>query len=145
MTLDELTKLGDAAWNDAFDPLACHLNEETEKADRARTKAIVKALRDELQFHSGMAWEKLNDILASNGVEAAGGSTREDEKAVEAAGDKGPVSVNSPAAAPDVCVWAKESNLWTIGCDPLRFPSFVPSKKICKHCNRPISFKEAAR
>lgn len=53
-------------------------------------------------------------------------------------------AMRTPAAAPDVCVWAKESNLWTIGCDPLRFPSFVPSKKICKHCNRPISFKEAA-
>ena len=38
----------------------------------------------------------------NNGLneKVAGGSTREDEKAVEAAGDKGPVTVNSPATDP---------------------------------------------
>jgi hypothetical protein len=44
------------------------------------------------------AAEEINQILGGDAEAAAGGPARKDGKAVEAAGDKGPVTVNSPAA-----------------------------------------------
>ena len=91
----------------------------------------------------------------------AGGSTREDEKAVEAAGDKGPVTVNSPATDPApaersdataVCEWrqaysAYPNRKWRVrGCtqetthlDNL----FINDKRSCPSCGKPIKFTEA--
>jgi len=56
VTLDDLVKLGDEAWSDAYDPLAYHLDEEDAKADKARIRAVVEALRDEI-------FSDANDIL----------------------------------------------------------------------------------
>ena len=75
-------------------------------------RAGIAAVVSELMEHfvtgaSTYAWDaddlhaEFMKILGDAGAEkVAGGSTREDEKAVEAAGDKGPVTVNSPATDP---------------------------------------------
>ncbi len=82
---------------------------------------------------------KINEILASDGVEGAGGPARKDGKAVEAAGDKGPVTVNSPAAPSmqrildDQLQAARE-----------RFPLSTDAAAYCPSCLNPIK-SEAAR
>lgn len=88
----------------------------------------------------------------NNGLneKVAGGSTREDEKAVEAAGDKGPVTVNSPATdpAPAVCEWREISVL--DGIDHYSTKHGVKNRlhlyrkdDVCPVCLAPIKFTEA--
>ena len=89
--------------------------------------------------------DAINEILASDGVETAGGSARKDGKAVEAVGDKGPVTVNSPAAAPDVCEWVGEGKppyeVWKRGCTG-KLVERAKSPGWCR-CGKPIRFVEA--
>ncbi|TXH44459.1 MAG: hypothetical protein E6Q97_32525 [Desulfurellales bacterium] len=115
-------------------------------------RAVVEALRDEMT----LGWEDcrpwgdvsdvnkfMNKILASDGVEAAGASTREDE-----VGARTPPG--SPAAAPDeVCEWTPISEVdgithySTVHCvtnDSIRWRT----RDECVFCGKPIKFKEAA-
>lgn len=133
---------------------------------KAQARAVVTALRDEFvtvyrreflseasidTFLAAHVVGMFEEILAERGDEAAGGSTREDEKAVEAVGDKGPVSVNSPAAVPDAaCEWAVERGPYYetgcgFGCSTLAGNTLPRSKFFCAQCSRPIKFVEAAR
>lgn len=154
MTLDELELIYDKAKAD-----------ERNSGKRAGIRAVVEVLRDEfvelgsspfLKHMTGkdlheasLSW--INEILGSSEV-AAGGSSRKDEKAVEADGDKGPVTVNSPAAA-TVCEWT------TIATDALGYAwmnsscglvdfherniKHTPDGLRCHCCGKPIKFTEA--
>jgi hypothetical protein len=116
MTLDELVKMyNDAAAHEyevflergGFGASTLDVGLDMK---RAGIRAVVEALRDEIfdargnTYYGSLAMFCLiNEILASDGeVKAAGGPARKDGKAVEAVGDKGPATVNSPAADP-VC------------------------------------------
>lgn len=48
MTLDDLINIYDDAYNDAFDPLAYHLDEEDMEASRKAMRSIVDVLRDSI-------------------------------------------------------------------------------------------------
>lgn len=65
-------------------------------------KIIVEQTMKELGVTASELRRELMHVVPAEagGEKVAGGSTREDEKAVEAAGDKGPVTVNSPATDP---------------------------------------------
>lgn len=87
--------------------------DQREQPTRVRLARVIRSLRDQFDFTSrGKNWSEgevhdfFTEILGGLDAEgkAAGGFTREDGKAVEAAGDKGPVYVNSSAA--DVCTWS---------------------------------------
>lgn len=93
---------------------------------------------------------KFNDILASDGVEAAGGSTREGGRA-----DGGDLvlsntaeSLKAPAAAP-VCEWTpggEHGGLQPSCTDIWTFSPYVALPNKCPGCKRAISIKsEAAR
>lgn len=108
-----------------FEGRAPGLWSESDK-DIKGMRAVVEALRDEMcacqadderspiTLDTHQLWQEFQAILGdgppayplhaecapSDRGQVAGGSTREDEKAVEAVGDKGPVSVNSPATDP---------------------------------------------
>jgi len=101
MTLDDLEK---EFWGD-----------QREQTTRVRLARVVRAMRGVIDqaYSEGRAskvrgdnenvqrrWvdAMINEILGGDAEEAAGGPARKDGKAVEAAGDKGPVTVNSPAA-----------------------------------------------
>lgn len=103
MTLDDLEK---EFWGD-----------QREQTTRVRLARVVRAMRGVIDqaYSEGRAskvrgdnenvqrrWvdAMINEILGGDAEEAAGGPARKDGKAVEAAGDKGPVTVNSPATDP---------------------------------------------
>lgn len=103
MTIEELRKAYKAGYQTVVDTHDYHpLPDSIAAAERAGVTAIVRALRDEMDDKGHYEIHLMfNSILGSDaGEKVAGGSTREDEKAVEAAGDKGPVTVNSPATDP---------------------------------------------
>ncbi len=168
MTFEELMGVAHAAVRKA--------GRSTEFSDRVMVRAVVTALRDEL---SKCDWDEgenmidaLNEILTSDGVEAAGGDnsgeivtspaaapiTAEDwlslakgtafEAHASVGETKGFVfTETTPAAAPDVCVWTDLGPEWSSSCK-VRFGAFASTKGrfFCPSCGRPISFKsEAAR
>jgi len=141
------------------------------KADIAGIRAVVLRLAEEMNFLEDMSTledianttrkkslqvvkDRLTtEILASDGVDkAAGGSTREDERA-----DSGSVILSdaaeriaTPAAAP-VCEWTQEG--WEyrrVGCNGYGLHvysnNFEPKRNRCPYCKWPVTFKsEAAR
>jgi len=115
-------------------------------AERYALRRVVEALRDEIFDARGNAsygslaiFDLFNEILASDGVEAAGGSTREDERAGHHH------SLCTPAA--DFCEWTTSPvalGFCSAGCQPHN--AFVRPINNCHLCGKPISFKsEAAR
>lgn len=161
MTFEELMGVAHAAVRKA--------GRSTEFSDRVMVRAVVTALRDEL---SKCDWDEgenmidaLNEILASDGVEAGThGSPELDEDArkLKALGQEVFAPAAAPSAqsdiakafeaemravaAPDVCVWTQhhrtESGVrWKTSCGTLQ----LRHGQICVNCDRPISFKEAAR
>lgn len=114
----------------------------------AATRAVVTALRDEAEgYVTSLGVRGMFDrILASDGeVKAAGGSAREDERALQP-------GFTTPAAAPDdVCEWTQEG--WEYrrtGCDGRSYhiynPKYGRPGNKCPECKRPVHLKsEAAR
>jgi hypothetical protein len=103
MTLEDLeqTRL-DAYWAEydrwpGTDPTGKHI-----KANRAGIRAVVEALHNEVMCRDGDAHidELFMEILASDGKEAAGGSTREDGQGDGTTGATSAVAATTPAAAP---------------------------------------------
>lgn len=118
---------------------------------RAGIAAVVRAVRDEIVEGGNCKYcvattAMYNEILGDAGSEkVAGGSTREDEKAVEAAGDKGPVTVNSPATtpAPAVCEWTKRKYEPGFYATPHGIKFKDRRYDNCGICGREIKFTEA--
>lgn len=132
----------------------------------AATRAVVTALRDEAEgYVTSLGVRGMFDrILASDGVEAAGGdnsgeivaspaaapSAQSDvAKAFEAEMRKAvPYKPGFPAAAPDVCEWTPRgifhgARIHAAACDGMVRATFGFTH--CPTCKRPIKFKEAAR
>lgn len=170
MTLDELFEKYHAAWL----VVARQPAGDRQTAGRAGIRAVVAALRDQFDFTStSKNWSELevyiffDEILGDAGNEkVAGGFTREDGRSVEQPGATSGHTGTNPAtapsaqsdiakafeaemravAAPDVCVWTQhhrtESGVrWKTSCGTLQ----LRHGQICVNCDRPISFKEAAR
>ena len=133
--------------------------------DAEGVTAIVRALRDEMQFHSGMAWERLNEILGDAGEKVAEmpdlptrtvqltgvtKSRRPDiqfEPATDAApafyaGQDPKISLNTDAA-PAVCEWrgSKDGQLAYMGCT--KRLEWTYDRRKCPSCGKSIEFKEA--
>ncbi len=159
MTLDDLLNIG----NEASDDVAAKaermgLCPSGVEMGRARVKAIVEALQPKLELYfyaiSQDVTEKsarafadgfVDEILASDGEEAAGGSTREGGRA-----DGGDLVLSNTAeslkapAAGLVCVWTRRGDgLFFIPCDH-RANLPKPQQQVCQYCNRPIKFKEGS-
>ena len=132
--------------------------------DAEGVTAIVRALRDEMQFHSGMAWERLNEILGDAGEKVAEmpdlptrtvqltgvtKSRRPDiqfEPATDAApafyaGQDPKISLNTDAA-PAVCVW-EDGGMWMTTQCGRRFGYTASGLRVCPNCKAPIKFTEA--
>jgi len=134
MTLDQLVDEYNKHCDNPYSPIDI----------RAGIRAVVEALRDEMGFDYNECGDctrndKLFDeILASDGVEAAGGSARKDEQAMRA-------SPYTPAAAP-VCEWTTSPvalGFCSAGCQPHN--AFVRPIDNCHLCGKPIKFVEWPR
>jgi len=116
---------------------------EGDEAIRAGIRAVVEALRDEGRLRD--TDRLLQEILASDGVEAAGAPTRKDG---EVSGGFGSATardaLETPAAAP-VCEWTRvfDSHVnrkWRLrGCDG----AVSHWDDVCPSCGKPIKFTEA--
>jgi hypothetical protein len=84
-------------------------------------------------------YDLFHEILASDGVKAAGTDTAVTETKPEA------IERSAPAAAP-VCEWGKEDILGYRSRSCSKHPTPYKPRKFCANCGLPISIKsEAAR
>lgn len=111
MTLDDLQKIYHAAWRD----------DEGCNPQRAGIAAVIRAVRDEMQFGDWTAWHRLNEILGVAESEKASGSepasvhTQEQRPDPQVAGSAKTVdaqqcqtnTIPATAPAPAVCVWTQ--------------------------------------
>lgn len=152
MTLDDLLNIGnEAAYDVASEAERMGLCPSGVEMGRARIAAVVRALRDEMDFWAlhDCKHDVFDEILASDGeVKAAGASIRKGEGA-----DGSSVTLSdaaeriaTPAAAPDVCVWTLSPvalGFCSAGCQPHN--AFVRPINNCHLCGKPIKFVGAAR
>lgn len=130
---------------------------------RAGIRAVVEALRDAVNTRfSGDGCDRydinllLNEILASDGVEAALDRAVYGMSVSRLDGDGGvtrinPAEVYKEPAAPDVCEWTQES--WEyrkVGCNGYGLHvysnNYQPKRGRCPYCKLPVQIKsEAAR
>lgn len=156
MTLNDLVELyRENSW---------HPNIHIHPDEKAGIRAVVEALRDEMRAHENIDTYVLDEILASDGVEAGThGSPELDEDArkLKALGQEVFAPAAAPSAqsdiakafeaemravaAPDVCVWtsSKRKGRFVTACEPNDF-IWSKTRDTC-HCGRPIKFTEAAR
>ena len=155
MTLDDLCRIYVSAYDAELER-----TEDLGDLERAGIRAVVTALRDEIYASSHMdsdyfVSDWMNEILASDGGDKAGGSTRKTEQGDGATGATSAVATTTPAAAPVRCCW------WTVDRDPdgeghyetqcqngwtlLHGKPELDGYSFCPSCGKPISFKEAAR
>ncbi len=120
--------------------------------DQAREifKLVAEALRDEIVEDGNCLYcvattKMYNEILASDGVEAAGVSASEEPIRTVVGGVKSDPRDKTPAAAPDVCVWTFEGGkLFSAQCGGGWWR--IEDYQRCPSCERPIKRKsEAAR
>ena len=146
MTLDDLVKVyNEAFWHGVKRP--------QDTADHAGIRAVVTAIREAIQLRPGGCEQcrhnliVLHEILASDGVEAAGGSTREDGRvSVGVGGFSRADNLSTPAAAPDVCEWTpiSEMDRVTHYASPHGVTNDLNHWRrdgVCHVCLKPISFK----
>lgn len=170
LSIDDLVRLFEMAFYGAAN------GPRDKSRSRNAVAVIVTALRDEIvDKTTHYAWtgndifNAFEEILAPRGDEAAGGSTREDERSAEAGGflaAKGAVDTpaagffvertpeldamfDAPAAAPDVCVWLHDPRgRQTSTCLPNGITGWMWNSRFqdkCPNCWNKIKFVEAAR